>query len=72
MASNLRPKALRQGDAIAVAVFSNGLEPEEVSLFERGISNIESLGFRVQPSPLSSRGDRIGGRGLLSGIQRRR
>ena len=52
MASNLRPNALRPGDTLAVAVFSNGLDPEEVSLLERGIGNIESLGFHVQRSPL--------------------
>lgn len=52
MAPNLRPNALRPGDTLAVAVFSNGLDREEVSLLERGIANIESLGFQVQRSPL--------------------
>jgi muramoyltetrapeptide carboxypeptidase len=50
--SILRPKALRTGDVVAIAALSNGLDPGEVGLLERGISTIEGLGFRVVRSPL--------------------
>ena len=52
MASILRPSALRPGDTVAIAALSNELVQDEVPLFERGVSTIESLGYRVQVSPL--------------------
>src|ERR671919_2428496 len=52
MPSILRPKALREGDVVAVAVLSGGLEPEEASLYERGVAAIEDMGFVVRVSPL--------------------
>src|SRR5262245_59044313 len=56
MASILRPTALRRGDVVAVAALANGLDAEEVPLFERGFAVIESLGYRVQRSPLAEPG----------------
>ena len=52
MAAILRPKALRAGDLVAVAVISGALDPSEASLFERGVEAIEQLGFTVRVSPL--------------------
>ena len=52
MPSILRPKALRESDVVAVAVLSGGLEPEEASLYERGVAAIEDMGFVVRVSPL--------------------
>ena len=52
MTSILRPKALREGDVVAVAVLSGGLEPEEAPLFERGLEAIDQMGFAVRASTL--------------------
>jgi muramoyltetrapeptide carboxypeptidase len=52
MASNLRPKSLRKGDVVAVVATSGGLEKDEAPLFERGVQEIERMGFRVRVSPL--------------------
>ena len=52
MASILRPTALRPGDTVAIAALSNELVQDDVPLFQRGVSTIESLGYRVQVSPL--------------------
>jgi muramoyltetrapeptide carboxypeptidase len=56
MASILRSTALRPGDTVAIAAMSNPRDPEEISLFEHGVAMIESLGFRVQVSPLAELG----------------
>jgi len=39
--SILRPKALRPGDAVAVAALSGGLDEDEAPLFEHGLEAIE-------------------------------
>ncbi|HEX5936982.1 MAG TPA: LD-carboxypeptidase [Actinomycetota bacterium] len=52
MASNLRPTALRKDDLVAVVATSGGLEKDEAPLFERGVHEIERMGFRVRVSPL--------------------
>lgn len=56
MASILRPRALRPRDTIAVAALSNPLEPDEAALFEQGVATLESLGLRVEVSPLAESG----------------
>jgi len=56
MASILRPTALRPGDTVAIAALSNPRDPDEGTLFEQGIATVESLGFRVQVSPLAELG----------------
>jgi muramoyltetrapeptide carboxypeptidase len=48
----LRPKALREGDLVAVLALSSGLEKEEAPLLERGVEQLERLGFDVRVSPL--------------------
>jgi len=56
MASILRPAGVRSGDMVAIAAMSNGRDPDESALFEQGVATIESLGFRVQVSPLAEPG----------------
>lgn len=56
MASILRPTALRPGDTVAIAALSNERDPDEGALFERGVAMIESLGLRVEVSPLAEPG----------------
>jgi muramoyltetrapeptide carboxypeptidase LdcA involved in peptidoglycan recycling len=56
MVTTLRPKALRPGDVVAIAALANGLDEEEVELFETGFATVESLGFRVQRSPFTEPG----------------
>jgi muramoyltetrapeptide carboxypeptidase len=53
--SILRPKFLRQGDPVAVAALSGGLDEDEAPLFERGVEAIERMGFVVRVSPLVDR-----------------
>ena len=48
----LRPKALREGDVVAVVATSGGLEKDEAPLFERGVETLERMGFVVRVSPL--------------------
>jgi muramoyltetrapeptide carboxypeptidase len=48
----LRPKALREGDLVAVVAASGGLEKDEAPLFERGVQTLERMGFVVRLSPL--------------------
>jgi muramoyltetrapeptide carboxypeptidase len=50
--SILRPKALREGDVVAVVATSGGLEKDEAPLYERGVEQLEELGFDVRISPL--------------------
>jgi muramoyltetrapeptide carboxypeptidase len=49
----IRPKALRPGDTVAVAALSSGLETEYLDTYDRGVAEIEALGFRVRPGPLT-------------------
>ena len=56
MASILRPKALRDGDVVAVAALANERAGDEVALLEQGFATIESLGYRVVVSPLAEPG----------------
>jgi muramoyltetrapeptide carboxypeptidase len=53
--SILRPKALRPGDAVAVAALSGGLDEDEAPLFEHGLEAIERMGFEVRVFPLVDR-----------------
>jgi muramoyltetrapeptide carboxypeptidase len=48
----LRPKALREGDVVAVVATSGGLEKDQAPLFERGVETLERMGFVVRVSPL--------------------
>jgi muramoyltetrapeptide carboxypeptidase len=50
----LRPHALSPGDLVAVAALSGPMEPGEEALLARGVSVIESMGFRVRVSPMVS------------------
>jgi muramoyltetrapeptide carboxypeptidase LdcA involved in peptidoglycan recycling len=52
MTSNLRPKALRAGDTVAVVALSGGLEEDDAELFRNGVEVIRALGFDVRVSPL--------------------
>ena len=56
MASILRPKALHDGDLVAVAALANERADDEVPLLEQGFATIESLGYRVVVSPLAEPG----------------
>jgi muramoyltetrapeptide carboxypeptidase len=56
MGSILRPKALRDGDVVAVAALANERAEDEVALLEQGFATIESLGYRVVVSPLAEPG----------------
>ena len=56
MGSILRPKALRDGDVVAVAALANERAEDEVELLEQGFATIESLGYRVVVSPLAEPG----------------
>ena len=47
----LRARALRQGDTVAVAALSGGLDADEAALFERGVAAVERLGFVVRVAP---------------------
>ena len=49
----LRPPALKPGDLVAVSALSSGLETELLDKYERGIAEIEAMGFRVRASPLT-------------------
>ena len=48
----LRPKALREGDLVAVVATSGGLEKDEAPLLERGVETLERMGLVVRVSPL--------------------
>jgi muramoyltetrapeptide carboxypeptidase len=56
MASILRPKALREGDVVAIAALANERAGDEVALLEQGFTTIESLGYHVVVSPLAEPG----------------
>ena len=48
----IRPKALRTGDTIAIAALSSPLESEVLEMYQRGVAELESMGFRVRAAPL--------------------
>ena len=48
----IRPPALKPGDTIAIAALSSPLETDLLEMYQRGIKEIEALGFRVQAAPL--------------------
>jgi muramoyltetrapeptide carboxypeptidase len=49
----VRPPALEPGALIAVAALSSGLDAESMDMYERGVAEIEAMGFRVRPAPLT-------------------
>jgi muramoyltetrapeptide carboxypeptidase len=49
----IRPPALRPGDTVAIAALSSGLETEYLDTYERGVAEVEAMGFRVRPGPLT-------------------
>ena len=51
--SVIRPPALQPGDHVAVAALSNGLETEILEMYQHGLAEIEALGFRTRPAPLT-------------------
>jgi muramoyltetrapeptide carboxypeptidase len=53
--SIVRPAALRPGDTVAIAAVSSGMDAEGVVQYERGVSELEKLGFRVVAAPLVER-----------------
>jgi muramoyltetrapeptide carboxypeptidase len=48
-----RPPALKPGDLIAIAALSSGHENDVIAEYDRGIAEIEAMGFRVGASPLT-------------------
>jgi muramoyltetrapeptide carboxypeptidase len=48
----IRPKALRPGDTVAIAALSSPLERDLLEMFQRGIGELDALGFRARPAPL--------------------
>jgi muramoyltetrapeptide carboxypeptidase len=48
----IRPKPLRPGDTIAIAALSGGLEASDLEMYEQGVAELESLGFKVRAAPL--------------------
>ena len=53
MPTIIRPPALEPGDLIAVAALSGGHENEVIAEYDRGVAEIEAMGFRVRPSPFT-------------------
>jgi muramoyltetrapeptide carboxypeptidase len=53
MPTTIRPPALEPGDLIAVSALSGGHETEVIAEYDRGVAEIEAMGFRVRPSPLT-------------------
>jgi muramoyltetrapeptide carboxypeptidase len=56
VASILRPRALRPGDAVAIAALSSGLEDADSSRLAQAVKAIEQMGFGVRISPLVKAG----------------
>jgi muramoyltetrapeptide carboxypeptidase len=52
MPSLIRPKALSPGDTIAIAALSSPLEIEVLHMYQQGVAELESMGFRVRAAPL--------------------
>lgn len=48
----IRPPALKDGDVVAVAALSSGLETAELERYQEGIAELQALGFQVRPSAL--------------------
>ena len=48
----IRPPALKPGDTVAIAALSSPLEAETLEMYERGVGELEALGFRVNAAPL--------------------
>ena len=48
----IRPPALKLGDTVAIAALSSPLETEVLEMYERGVKELEGLGFRVRAAPL--------------------
>jgi muramoyltetrapeptide carboxypeptidase len=53
MPERIRPPALRPGDTVAIAALSSPLEPEMVEPYDRGVGELEALGFCVRAAPLT-------------------
>ena len=53
MPTVIHPPALKPGDLIAVAALSGGHENDVMAEYDRGVAEIEAMGFRVRPSPLT-------------------
>lgn len=52
MPALIRPKALEAGDTIAIAALSSPLETGDAEMYQRGVGELESMGFRVRAAPL--------------------
>lgn len=48
----IRPRALRPGDTVAIAPVSGQMEVGDLAMYQKGVGELEALGFRVQASPL--------------------
>jgi len=53
MAPIIKPPALEPGDLIKVAALSSGMETELQEQYDRGVAEIEALGFHIEPAPLT-------------------
>lgn len=53
MPTTIRPPALERGDMIAVSALSGGHETEVIAEYDRGVAEIEAMGFRVRASALT-------------------
>ena len=53
MPTIIRPPALKPGDLIAISALSSGHEVEVMAEYDRGVAELEAMGFRVRPSPLT-------------------
>ena len=56
MSGLIRPPALQPGDTVAIAALSSPLEAELLEMYERGVGELEGLGFRVKAAPLTDVG----------------
>ncbi|MEO8272940.1 MAG: LD-carboxypeptidase [Chloroflexota bacterium] len=48
----IRPRALQPGDTIAIAALSGQIETVDLEMYQRGVSELESMGFKVRAAPL--------------------
>jgi muramoyltetrapeptide carboxypeptidase len=53
----IRPPALRPGDLVVVAALSSPREDGDEEMYDRGVAELEALGFRVRPAPLAETGN---------------
>lgn len=58
MNPTIRPAALRPGDRVDVIALSGPQEPDERPLLDRGVAELEALGFTVRVSSLATSGSR--------------